>query len=104
MSGDTVIGVLPEGAIACRRTPIFDESTIPAGLRHEHRTKPGVWGVITVLEGKLRYRSLDPVSERLITAGAQAIAAPEQPHQVEPDGGVRFFVEFYRIGGGDDAG
>lgn len=38
-------------------TPVFDENTLPAGLRREHRTKPGVWGVIRVLDGRLRYRS-----------------------------------------------
>ncbi|WP_443028688.1 DUF1971 domain-containing protein [Sphingopyxis sp. Root214] len=46
-----------------RSTPIFDETTLPAGLRREHRTKVGVWGVIRVLEGWLHYRVLDPVSE-----------------------------------------
>lgn len=35
------------------RTPVFDENTLPAALRREHRTKPGVWGVIRVLDGRL---------------------------------------------------
>ena len=41
-----------------KSTPVFDENTLPAGLRKEHRTKAGVWGVIRVLEGRLRYRCL----------------------------------------------
>ncbi|MEO7410774.1 MAG: DUF1971 domain-containing protein, partial [Sphingomicrobium sp.] len=41
-----------------KSTPVFDEKTLPAGLRKEHRTKPGVWGVIRMLEGRLRYRVL----------------------------------------------
>ena len=88
---------LPAGAVAYRRTPIFDENTIPAGLRREHRTKPGVWATITIVEGTLRYRTIEPSSERLLTAASAAIVAPEQPHEVEPAGSVRFFVEFYRI-------
>lgn len=26
-----------------RSTPVFDEATLPAALRREHRTKLGVW-------------------------------------------------------------
>ena len=29
--------------------------------------------------------------------------APEQPHEVAPDGPVRFFVEFYRAANPDDS-
>jgi tellurite resistance-related uncharacterized protein len=42
-----------------KTTLVFDENTLPAALRAEHRTKPGVWGVIRVLEGELRYRVLE---------------------------------------------
>jgi tellurite resistance-related uncharacterized protein len=41
---------------------MFDENTLPAGLRRGHRTKPGVWGVMRVLDGPLRYQLLDPAS------------------------------------------
>lgn len=37
-----------------RSTPVFDEATLPAALRREHRTKLGVWGVIRVLDGELK--------------------------------------------------
>jgi tellurite resistance-related uncharacterized protein len=87
---------LPAGLVAYRRTPVFDQDTIPAGLRREHRTAAGVWGVITVLEGRLRFRSLDPISETVLIPGAPIAAAPQQPHEIAPDGPVRFFVEFYR--------
>jgi tellurite resistance-related uncharacterized protein len=87
---------LPSGLVAYRRTPVFDENTIPAGLRREHRTAAGVWGVITVLEGRLRFRTLHPVNEAVLTPGARIAVAPEQPHEVALDGPVRFFVEFYR--------
>lgn len=87
---------LPAGLVAYRRTPIFDQDTIPAGLRREHRTAPGVWGLITVLEGRLRFRTLDPVSEAVLTPDAPMAVAPQQPHEVAPDGPVQFHVEFYR--------
>ena len=50
-----------------RRTPVFDENTLPAGLRREHRTKPGVWGIIRVFEGRLRYCGLDPDSATIVS-------------------------------------
>ena len=68
-------------------TPVFDETTLSAGLRREHRTKAGVWGVIQVLEGRLRYEVLDPASE--------AILDPDQPHFVEPLWAMQMQVDFY---------
>ena len=41
----------PQTPVRYKRTAVFDENTLPAGLRREHRTKPGVWGVIRVLDG-----------------------------------------------------
>jgi tellurite resistance-related uncharacterized protein len=86
---------LPPGVTAYRRTPIFTEVTLPTGLRHRHQTKAGVWAVITVLEGRLRFRRLDPLAETTLDATSEGIVAPQEPHEVEPLGPVRFFVEFY---------
>lgn len=85
----------PAAAVPYRRTPVFDENTLPAGLRREHRTKPGVWGVIRVLEGQLRYRVLDPDSEEILTPGRPGFVLPDQPHLVEPLGPMRIQIEFH---------
>jgi len=86
---------LPPGLIAYRRTPVFTEATLPAGLRHRHQTKAGVWGLITVVEGRLRLNRLAPCSEEMVEPGSPGIVSPEEPHDVEPLGPVRFFVEFH---------
>lgn len=78
-----------------RSTAVFDENTLPAGLRKEHRTKAGVWGVIRVLDGRLRYRILDPLSETILDPNHPGLVLPEQPHFVEPLGAVRMQVDFY---------
>lgn len=78
-----------------KSTPVFDENTLPAGLRREHRTKAGVWGVIRVLKGQLRYRVLDPVSETIIDPDHPGLVLPDQPHLVEPLGAMRMQVDFY---------
>ena len=88
----------PEGFVAYRRTPEFDETTTPAGLRSEHATKRGVWARIHVVSGVLNYRVGAPIhrSFRVVTR-SNAVIVPEVPHCVEPDGPVRFFVEFSRM-------
>lgn len=78
-----------------KSTPEFDENSLPAGLRKEHRTKPGVWGIIRVLEGRLRYRLLDPASEMVLDPDHPGLVRPDQPHLVEPLGAMRMKVEFY---------
>ena len=68
-----------------RSTPIFDEKTLPAALRSEHRTKAGVWGVIRVLAGSLRLTYLEPPSVTIVTAERPAIVLPEPtPVRIPP--------------------
>ena len=90
-------GGLPPGLHLVRSTPIFTEATIPAGLLRRHRTAPGTWGLIRVLEGRLLLRMLAPPAEReLDPAHATGLVGPGVPHEVAPLGPVRFLVEFHR--------
>ena len=74
-------------------TPVFDEYSLPAGLRREHRTKPGVWGIIRVLDGQVR---LVKAAEVLVlTPERPGLVEPEEPHWVEPLGRIRMQVEFF---------
>ena len=88
---------LPDDAEPYQKTKEFTESTTPAGLLRRHNTKLGVWGRICVLEGKLLYRILEPdVEEILLLPGLDGVVEPGIYHEVEPQGSVRFFVEFCR--------
>lgn len=78
-----------------RSTPVFDEVSLPAALRREHRTKPGVWGVVRVTEGTLKLCFVDPPSELLLSPGSPGLLLPDQPHFVEPIGAMKMQVEFY---------
>jgi tellurite resistance-related uncharacterized protein len=90
----------PAGLRAYKRTAEFTEATVPAGLLKAHSTKAGVWGHIHVLEGRLAYRICDPrrpASETVLTPeGEPGVVEPTILHEVEPQGAVRFFVEFLR--------
>jgi tellurite resistance-related uncharacterized protein len=87
--------VAPFAPVPYQRTAVFDENTLPAGLRKEHRTKQGVWGVIRVLDGRVRYKVLEPESEGILKPGHPGLVLPDQPHLVEPLGPMRMQVEFY---------
>lgn len=90
-------GELPEGFAPYKRTATFDQDTLPAGLRSRHTLKRGVWAVLHVLEGHLRYRVHEPAAgERLLAAGDTASIAPEVAHEVEPQGSVSFYIEFHK--------
>lgn len=85
----------PDRAKPYRSTPVFDEVSLPAALRHEHRTKPGAWGVIRVLEGEVVYTIIEPFEEQRLSADRAGLILPEQAHFVTPVGSMRMQVEFY---------
>jgi hypothetical protein len=48
-----------------------------------------------VLSGSLRYRILGPdPEEHILSPERVGVVEPEVPHEVEPLGEVRFYVEF----------
>lgn len=78
-----------------RTTAIFDEASLPAALRNRHSTKEGVWGIIRVLEGRVKLTCLDPASELVLDPGTAGHINPQQPHFVEPLGPMKMQVEFF---------
>jgi tellurite resistance-related uncharacterized protein len=90
-----MLTALPPGLTAYKRTAIFDQDSLPSGLQHQHSTKAGVWALIQVIDGSIRYRILDPRSETVLTPQRPGIVQPQQLHEVELLGPVRLFVEFY---------
>ena len=87
---------IPEGCKSYKKTPVFTEETVPAGLLNDHATKAGVWGLLTVLEGSLEYVIPSKNHKKTVTPDIQAVIEPEILHHVKPLGLVRFFVEFWR--------
>ena len=87
---------IPDSFVAYKKTQIFTEESLPAGLKSDHSTKTGVWGKIIVTEGKLRYcvDTLDAYVE--LSLNNPGIVVPEVLHSIEPLGAVSFFVEFYK--------
>jgi len=81
--GRAVPAALPPGYEPYRSTPVFSELTVPPALLRSHRTAPGTWALIRVLEGQLLYRVLDPPSERVLeSSGLPGLVEPGIPHEV----------------------
>jgi tellurite resistance-related uncharacterized protein len=87
---------LPANVTSYNRTPDFTRATVPKGLLRRHLTNEGTWGKIVILEGRLRYRILEPEVEEIeLSPERHGIVEPAVPHEVEPIGHVRFYVEFF---------
>jgi tellurite methyltransferase len=87
---------IPEGYVPYRRTSTFKADSIPAGLQSRHSTKAGVWGMIHILAGSLRYCIHEPYNrETILEADSTAVIIPEVEHDVHPMNEVEFFIEFW---------
>ena len=96
---------LPADLVVLRVTDTWTESTMPGGLRRDHRVARETWGNLVVEAGRLRFRAAtSPPIDRVVGAGGEQPIPPDVVHSVEPLGPVRFRVEFLgRQGSGGEA-
>jgi tellurite resistance-related uncharacterized protein len=88
---------LPEGVQLQRVSEEFTASTVPAGLLRAHRLAPGVWGVLRVRHGTVRFVA-EAANGHVVElrAGDHHVIEPEALHHVEPDDDACFVIEFHR--------
>lgn len=86
---------LPADVTAYKRTPVFTQDTVPAGLLKDHTTKEGTWALIRVEEGRLGY-VIEDGEAHILSPGRDGVVEPQVPHHIRPEGPVSFFIEFYR--------
>jgi tellurite resistance-related uncharacterized protein len=88
---------IPANITSYKKTPEFDESSIPKGLLKAHQTKEGVWGKIIIVEGRLEYKINEPETEIVILdKNKYGVIEPTIFHEVKAIGEVIFYVEFYK--------
>ena len=87
---------MPDGHAPYRRTPVFDETSIPTALTTRHSTKAGVWGRIHVESGEIRYRIPRDGTDERLRPGRPGTVMAEEEHYLEITGPVRVAVEFWR--------
>src|SRR5262245_21795199 len=90
--------MLPANSVPYKKTEVFTDSSVPRGLLREHSTKPGAWGRIVVIERTLTYRILEPVIEEVrLYPERFGVIEPTIKHEIVPNVGVRFYVEFHHV-------
>lgn len=83
---------LPDGLVLARTVGPFDQASLPAGLRRDHRVAARTWGLLRVLEGSATF--VLGGTERTMGAGDEQPIPPEVPHHVVVDRDVRLEVDF----------
>ncbi len=87
---------LPDDVAKYKTTKIFDQNSIPHGLLKNHRTMPGVWGKITVVQGKLQY-TIEDNDSYILDIATNGVIEPRILHCIKPaTPEIEFFLEFYK--------
>jgi len=87
---------MPSGFVAYKRTKDFTAARLPDALRATHSTKQGVWGLLHVVAGEVRYVVEPPCAKDIVVVpGQPAVIVAEILHRVVPSEDAMFFVEFY---------
>jgi tellurite resistance-related uncharacterized protein len=84
-----------------KSTPHFTATTVPQSLLIAHRIKDGVWGLLRVVQGRLRYCiDADPPHAHVVEQGNTTVIEPGTLHHVEMlDAETEFVIEFHRPAG-----
>ncbi|TDJ09434.1 MAG: DUF1971 domain-containing protein [Deltaproteobacteria bacterium] len=85
---------LPEDVNSYKKSNVFSQDDIPAGLLKNHQTKEKTWGMIRVLEGEIMY--VIGEEEIRLSLDRPGIIEPQVHHHVKVMGPVKFFVEFFK--------
>lgn len=96
----TIKSELPAGLVCYRQTPCFTVDNVPQALLSSHSVKAGVWGLLRVVRGRVRY-CLDGEAQVsvIVPESGAAVIAPGVSHHVELlDTLSAFFIEFHRAG------
>lgn len=90
---------MPESARCYRLIGPFEADTVPAGLLRRHDLKPGVWGLLRIVAGAVRFRWDDEAAgSRLLVAGDTMLVPPTVPHHLEIEGPVTLTIAFHAPG------
>lgn len=89
---------MPERVTFAWRSALWDDGSIPKGLRRAHRLGSRTWGRVVVQEGSLTYRAKTvPPIDRVLGPGSTEAVPPGVDHEIEPAEGARFFVELFNV-------
>ena len=86
---------LPGGLELARTAGPFDQVTLPAALRRDHRVADRTWAVLRVLAGSVVLElDTSPPIERRVEAGEDQPIPPDVIHRLRPSSLVRLEIDF----------
>lgn len=86
---------LPVDAVAYKRTASFTPETLPPALQAQHSTRAGVWGLLVVESGCVRYAP-EGRAVQYVRPGTPGVIVPEEKHAVQFHEPGACYVEFYK--------
>ncbi|HEX4490550.1 MAG TPA: DUF3565 domain-containing protein [Acidimicrobiia bacterium] len=90
---------LPDDLHVVRTAGPFDATTLPQGLRRDHRVADDVWGRVRVTSGSARFvTDTEPPIDRLLRGGDAQPIPPGVAHRVVVEGPVELEVDFLQPG------
>ncbi len=91
-------GELPQRLRLTPASDTWDCASAPAALGHPHQLSEGVWGVIKVESGRLRFVARGEVTlDRELGPGSAYAIAPGLEHALEVREPARFSIDFYCV-------
>lgn len=87
----------PPSSLRAGRLAAFDEHTLPAGLRAEHRLREGAWARLEIDAGELRFVMPMLAIDRVLGPGDAQWIPPAVEHHVAPGPTVRVRLSFFRV-------
>ena len=102
--GETMLNTelrVPSTLTSYRKTPVFEQHAVPNELTREHATAKGVWALLHVLSGSLKFCISENGHEATyeITPDAPRVIPEEQPHFIIVEHAASFQLEFFRRSG-----
>lgn len=79
-----------------RESPRWAAAEVPAGLLRAHQVAEGVWGLLRVYAGSVRFVDEATGAGQDLGAGDEQVIPPVTPHHVEPGADAQMSVSFYR--------
>lgn len=89
----------PPMSMSPGRVIAFDTTTLPTGLRADHRLREGAWARLDVEAGELHFVMPQLAISRTLVAGDAQWIPPALEHHVAPGPAMRMRLSFFRIDG-----
>ena len=84
---------LPPNSRPARRTPTFDQQSVPPALLGHHHTT--VWAELVVEAGQVAFEEEEPRWRTMVATGERQAIVPNRRHHIEPSHDAVFYVQFY---------